>query len=81
MLYKYITQLFFCRTISNSLTLENGTSKPNSLTNEFQFESFVEKSSMQISDFNEITNSLSSNFDQSKYIYNLYLVYSFTILA
>lgn len=68
----------FCRSISNSLTLENGTTtKSNGLTNEFQFESYVEKPSRQISGSNEITqitNSLSFNYEKSKYIYNLYLI-------
>jgi len=72
---KYELPVTFCRSISNSLTLENGTTiKPNGLTNEFQFESYVEKSSMQISGPNEIKNNLSSNYDKSKYIYNLYLI-------
>ncbi|XP_060840566.1 SCY1-like protein 2 isoform X1 [Rhopalosiphum padi] len=55
------------RSISNSLTLENGTTtKSNGLTNEFQFESYVEKPSMQIPGSNEITNNLSFNYEKSK---------------
>jgi len=44
------------------------------MTNEFQFESYVEKSSIQISGSNEITKNISSNDDKSKYIYILYLI-------
>lgn len=60
--------IYFYRTISNSLTIENGTAKSNGLTNEFKFETDVEKPCMQISGFEDIINNSPPIYDKSKYI-------------
>lgn len=47
--------------------MENGTTvKSNGMTNEFQFETYVEKPSGQLSGFDDVTNTLSSNYNKSK---------------
>lgn len=63
--------IYFFRTISNSYTLENETiAKSNSVTNQYKFETFIEKQSLQDSSsgFDDITNTLSSNYNKLKYI-------------
>lgn len=60
--------MYIYRTISNSLTLENGTiASSKGLINEFnQFETYSEKPPLQIPGFDDITNTLSSNYDKSR---------------
>lgn len=43
--------------------------KSNGLENKLKFETYIEKPSMEISDFNDLTNTLSSNYDNLKYLY------------
>lgn len=59
--------MYIYRTISNSLTLENGTiATSKGLINEFnQFETYSEKP-LQMPGFDDITNTLSSNHNKSK---------------
>lgn len=65
---RLIKCIYIYRTISNSLTLENGTiTTSKGLINEFnQFETYSEKPSLQMPGFDDITNTLSSNHDKSK---------------
>lgn len=44
------------------------TSKSNGLENKFQFENYIEKPSKQISEIDDTTNTLSSTYDNLKYI-------------
>lgn len=60
--------LYFYRTIPNSINLEHETTKSNGLTNDFQFETYTEKPSLQLSGFSDITNNLSLNYDNTKYV-------------
>lgn len=49
--------------------MENGTTvKSNDFINEFNFESYDEKPSMQVSGFDDVTNTLPSNYDKLKYV-------------